>query len=105
MTRMIPASLFAAVPLTLLCGLAAATLAGMAATSAAHAADHDDHDRGHRQVHREFHPNERSREARRYDDDDRRPDVYYSAPPIVYQPPIAYQQPGASLNFIFPFYR
>jgi hypothetical protein len=34
----------------------------------------------------------------RYDSYHRRPDVYYSAPPLVYQPP------GASLNFTFPFY-
>ncbi len=29
----------------------------------------------------------------------RQPDMYYSAPPVVYQPP------GASLNFSFPMFR
>jgi hypothetical protein len=31
-----------------------------------------------------------------------RPDVYYSAPPVVYPPTGYYQQPGVSLNFAFP---
>jgi hypothetical protein len=31
--------------------------------------------------------------------------MYYSAPPVVYQPPGYYQQPGASLSFIFPFFQ
>ena len=49
--------------------------------------------------------NERQRdwERRRYDNYYRRPDVYYSAPPVVYPPPVQYQQPGAALNFTFPF--
>ena len=32
----------------------------------------------------------------------RGPDVYYSAPPVIYQPPRYYEQPGATLNFVFP---
>jgi len=28
--------------------------------------------------------------------------MYYSAPPVIYQPPTYYQQPGAMLNFVFP---
>jgi hypothetical protein len=31
-----------------------------------------------------------------------RPDVYYSAPPVVYPPYGYYQAPAASLNFNFP---
>jgi hypothetical protein len=34
---------------------------------------------------------------------ERRPDVYYSAPPVVYPPYGYYAQPGISLNFGFPF--
>jgi hypothetical protein len=48
---------------------------------------------------------ERWREAHRYDNYYRQPDVYYTAPPVVYQPQGYYQQPAASLNFNFPFYR
>ena len=36
---------------------------------------------------------------------DRRPDIYYSAPPVVHLPPAYYQPPsGLSLNFGFPLY-
>lgn len=77
----------------------------MAVTSAAHAAGRDDHGRSRPEVQRQVRPDDHSWQAHRYDSDDRRPDVYYSAPPIVYEPPVAYQQPGASLSFIFPFYR
>jgi hypothetical protein len=48
---------------------------------------------------------ERWREQRHYNEYRRRPDVYYSAPPAVHQPPGYYRQPGASLNFGFPFAR
>ena len=35
----------------------------------------------------------------------RRPDIYYSAPPVVHLPPAYYQpRPGLSLNFGFPLY-
>ncbi len=34
-----------------------------------------------------------------------RPDVYYSAPPVVVMPRGYYAQPGATLNLSFPFFR
>ncbi|MEO5736322.1 MAG: hypothetical protein ABIQ82_02560 [Variovorax sp.] len=35
----------------------------------------------------------------------RRPDIYYSAPPVMHLPPAYYQPPsGLSLNFGFPLY-
>lgn len=33
----------------------------------------------------------------------RQPDVYYSAPPVVYPPYGYYQQPGATFSFSVPF--
>jgi hypothetical protein len=33
----------------------------------------------------------------------RRPDVYYSAPPVVYPPTGYYQQPGATFSLSIPF--
>jgi Ni/Co efflux regulator RcnB len=42
---------------------------------------------------------ERWREAHRYDRYYRRPDVYYAAPPPVYQ------SPDATMHFTFPFSR
>ena len=32
----------------------------------------------------------------------RRPDIYYSAPPVVYPPYGYYAQPGATFSFSFP---
>jgi Ni/Co efflux regulator RcnB len=47
---------------------------------------------------------ERWREAHRYNRYYRQPDVYYTAPPVVYQPPGYYQQSGPSLNLNFPLH-
>jgi hypothetical protein len=35
----------------------------------------------------------------------REPDMYYTAPPVVYLPPTYYQQPGASLSIVIPLFR
>jgi len=47
---------------------------------------------------------ERWREAHHYNRYYRQPDVYYTAPPVVYQPPGYYQQSGPSLNLNFPLH-
>jgi hypothetical protein len=69
-------------------GLATALIGTLAAT--AYADGHDNRDRKH---------DESRRDDRRPVEVYRQPDVYYSAPPVVYAPP------GASLNFSFPLYR
>lgn len=71
--------------LALSLGLAAATLAG-ASVVPARANDH-----GRRYDHHEW--------RRGYY---RRPDIYYSAPPVIYPPYGYYQQPGATFSFSFP---
>jgi len=73
-------------------GLVALTAAATFGSSAR--ADEHDRDRGHDRGH--------WREAHHWDGFYRRPDVYYSAPPVVYPPYGYYQQPGVSLNFVFP---
>lgn len=86
-------------------GLSAALLTGVLVASA-FADDHDGRNRGHNEPrHEQARQQERWRDAHRYDDYDRRPSVYYSAPPVVYAPPAYYRQPAASLNFSFPFFR
>jgi hypothetical protein len=45
------------------------------------------------------------RHESRRDEYRHRPDVYYSAPPVVEAPRGYYAQPGASLNFSLPFFR
>jgi hypothetical protein len=109
MTNRIRACLPAAtLRLAVFFGLAAATLTGTLAYPA-YADDHDNRNRQWNESQREHArqqawQQERWREAHRYNDYYRQPDVYYSAPPVVYQPPGYYQQPGASLNFSFPFF-
>jgi hypothetical protein len=51
------------------------------------------------------HERDRWRGHDRYDDYRHRPDVYYSAPPVVLAPRGYHAQPGASLSFSLPFYR
>jgi hypothetical protein len=51
------------------------------------------------------HTGDRWREYDRYDDYRHRPDVYYSAPPVIVAPRGYYVQPGATLNFNLPFFR
>jgi hypothetical protein len=67
--------------------LAMATLAGTLAAPAFA----DDHDRGRGR-------NDQRRDWR-HDGDNRQPEVYYNAPPVVYVPP------GVSINLGFPLYR
>jgi hypothetical protein len=66
-------------------GLVAATLAGPFAGFAR--ADDHDRARDHRGWHEGYH---------------RRPDVYYSAPPVVYPPYGYYAQPGATFSLSIP---
>ncbi len=86
------------VRLALLGGLLAATLTGVLAAPAMADQGHD-HGGWH------GHGGDRGRgPPRRYDGPRYQgyyqdPNVYYSAPPVIYQPP------GASLNFSFPLYR
>ncbi|HVC59396.1 MAG TPA: hypothetical protein VND19_03390 [Acetobacteraceae bacterium] len=82
----LPAS---ALRLAMLGALAAATLTGTLAGPAFA----DGHDRD-----RERHRNDARREPRHYEYY-RQPDVYYTAPPVVYAPP------GVSINLGFPLYR
>ena len=48
---------------------------------------------------------ERWREQHRYDGYERRPDIYYTAPPVVPYPYGYESRPGAALILNFPFYR
>ena len=86
-------------------GLATATLAGGLAQPAS--AEH----REDRREERRYGPREerryerlRTRHDYEYGGYYRRPGYYYAPPPTVYRPYGYYQQPGASLNFNFPFY-
>jgi hypothetical protein len=71
-------------------GLAAAALSGVLASSARA----DDRDHGRRD-HREWRGEWRQGYYHR-------PDIYYSAPPVIYPPYGYYQQPGATFSFSFP---
>jgi hypothetical protein len=109
--------------------LAAATLTGMLATPAFADNDHDSRNNGWNQSRQgQVRPNdhdnryngwnqsrqaqarqrawqqERWREAHRDYRYYRQPDVYYTAPPVVYQPPGYYQQSGPSINLNFPLH-
>ncbi len=85
------------VRLGLLCGLLAAALTGAAAAPALA----DGHDHRHQGRH-----DDRGRRGPppryvgpSYQGYYQQPNVYYSAPPVVYQPP------GASINFSIPLFR
>jgi hypothetical protein len=65
--------------------IAMATLAGPFSGLAR--ADNRDRGHGHRGWHQGYY---------------RRPDIYYSAPPVVYPPYGYYSQPGATFSFSFP---
>jgi hypothetical protein len=83
-------------------GLATATVSGSLAGSA-YADDHDNRNRqsnGSRQEHanQQVQHQEHWREQQRYQSYYRRPDVYSSAPPVVYQPP------GASIYLSIPYF-
>jgi hypothetical protein len=83
-------------------GLAAAAVSGSLAGSA-YADDHDNRNRqsnGSRQehAHQQIQHQEHWREQQRYQGYYRQPDVYYSAPPVVYQPP------GASIYLSIPYF-
>ncbi len=109
MTRSIRATRRAFRPLrvTLLCGLLAATLTvPLVRPALADGNDHWRHDHGHNQ-HRHDEDGRRQHhgppppryEGPNYEGYYRQPDVYYSAPPVVYQPP------NASIYFSFPLFR
>jgi hypothetical protein len=51
------------------------------------------------------HARDRWRDHDRYDDYRHRPDVYYSAPPVIVAPRGYYTEPGVTLNFGLPFFR
>lgn len=94
------------VRLTMCLALAVATL-GSASPSPAWA---DEHGRDGWQEHgrdrwREEHGRDRWREHDRDEHYRYRPDVYYSAPPVIIVPRGYYVQPGATLNFSLPFFR
>jgi hypothetical protein len=83
-------------------GLAAAAMTG----SLAAPAFADDHDNRNQQwnrsrqehAHQQVQHQEHWREQQRYQGYYRQPNVYYSAPPVVYQPP------GESIYFGFPYF-
>ena len=77
---------FSALRLAVFCGLTAATLTGALAVPAY--ADNDDH--GNRNTH--WHEGWREQPHYGYYG---QPNVYYTAPPVVYAPPVA------SFNFMF----
>jgi hypothetical protein len=85
---------------------AAIALAGVLATPAFADKDHDYQNKGwdhshQEQAHQRAWQQQHWPEAHRYDGYYRQPNVYYTAPPVVYQPQGYYQQPGALLNFNF----
>jgi len=85
---------------------AAVALTGALATPALADNDHGYQNRNWNQSHQEqarqrAWQQQRWQEAHRYDGYYRQPNVYYTAPPVVYQPQGYYQQPAASLNFNF----
>lgn len=71
--------------ISLCVGVATATLAGPLSGFAR--ADNHDRGRDHRGWREGYY---------------RRPDIYYSAPPVVYPPYGYYAQPGATFSFSFP---
>ncbi len=94
--------------LVVFCGLAVAALSGTLACPA-----YADNDHGNGQGNGNKHWNEprrenwqrtRWQEQHRSYDNYRQPDVYYTAPPVIYPPPGYYQQAGPSLNFNIPFF-
>jgi hypothetical protein len=99
--------------LALVFGLAAATLSGMLAGPAHAESDQSQSDNqnrrgneGRQQGRQQGRQPVVQREHRQYQHRDngyyRGPDVYDSAPPVIYQQPGYYEQPRATLNFIFP---
>jgi hypothetical protein len=51
------------------------------------------------------HGHDKRPEHDRYNNYGQRPDIYYSAPPVIVAPRGYYTQPGATLNFNLPFFR
>jgi hypothetical protein len=86
----------ASIRLAVCLGLATATLIG---TLAGPAYADNDHDNWNGNGNRHWHQPRPAPQRYYY----RQPDVYYSAPPVVYQPYYQpyYQPPGALLNFNF----
>ena len=86
---------------SLLAALGTASLVGMLATPAYADNDHDNrYGNGNGNGNRNRHWNQpQPVQHRYYDGYYRQPDVYYSAPPVVYQP--YYPQPAPFLNLNF----
>jgi len=92
----------------MLLGLAAAIVAGLIGFSAQ--AEQDPYhgkpqEQAHRDVHAQAARQEHEKYEHRYDGYYRQPNVYYTAPPVIYPPTGYYEQPGVSLNLNFPFIR
>lgn len=83
--------------------LATLVLAGPFAAPARADDDHD-HDRRNAPHQQQAHHDDRWRAPPRHDSYDQRPGMYYSAPPVVYQPPVYYQQPGPVVSLTIPFF-
>ncbi len=81
-------------------GLAAASLAATA--QADPPGSHGNKKNVQQQAHGRPPQHQHWQQAQRYDDRYRRPDVYYTAPPVVYAPPGYYQQQGPTVIFSFP---
>jgi hypothetical protein len=97
MTNRITARITAsATRIAALLGLSTAAMIGILATPAY--ADND-HDNGHGNGNWNRHWNQPRPVEHRYNGYYRQPDVYYSAPPVVYQP--YYQAPAPLLNLNF----
>ena len=89
------------------CLALAATLGGALASSAHAQNDRHDGWREHERhdTWREHERHDGWREHEGHDEWRHRPDIYYSAPPVVVAPRGYYVQPGATLSFGLPFYR
>jgi hypothetical protein len=66
---------------------------------------HDDHGRGRAEDRRDRNRDQgRWRDQNSYGGYYHRPDLYYSAPPVVVQHPGYYRQPAPAFNFQVPFF-
>jgi hypothetical protein len=89
--------------LAVFCGLAAAALSGTLACPA-YADNENDHRNKHWNESRQAQAHQQNWQRAQWQEQRyRQPDVYYTAPPVVYPPPGYYQQPGPSFTFSIPF--
>jgi hypothetical protein len=92
--------------LVVFCGLAAAAFSG---TLACPAYADNDHGKGHGNWNKRWNESRQENWQRTHWREQhrsyRQPDLYYTAPPVVYSPPGYYQQqPGPLLNLSIPFF-